>query len=141
MDNGTGFTARALDHWAYWNQAKLDFSRPGKPSDNLFNEASNGSLRRECPSQHQFVDLDAAQPTLQPWKNEYNNVRPVVCRTRPQPASEARGPSSRTRSGSAFHPGPGPDAGGGPIGTALAIVIPANEEGNPRSVACNDQSG
>jgi putative transposase len=83
VDNGTGFTARALDHGAQWNQAKLDFSRPGKPTDNLFNQAFNGSLRRECPSQHRFVDLDDAQPTLQPWKNEYNNVRPVVCRTRP----------------------------------------------------------
>jgi hypothetical protein len=25
---------KALDHWAYWNQVKLDFSRPGKPTDN-----------------------------------------------------------------------------------------------------------
>jgi transposase InsO family protein len=31
-DQGTEFTSKALDHWAYWNQVKLDFSRPGKPT-------------------------------------------------------------------------------------------------------------
>ena len=76
VDNGTEFTSRALDHWAYWNRVKLDFSRPGKPTDNPFIEAFNGSLRRECLSQHWFVDLDDAQRTLHRWKDEYNNVRP-----------------------------------------------------------------
>ena len=76
VDNGTEFTSRALDHWAYWNRVKLDFSRPGKPTDNPFIEAFNGSLRRECLSQHWFVDLDDAQRTLHRWKDECNNVRP-----------------------------------------------------------------
>ena len=61
---------------AYWNRVKFDFSRPGKPTDNPFIEAFNGSLRRECLSQHWFVDLDDAQRTLHRWKDEYNNVRP-----------------------------------------------------------------
>ena len=47
-----------------------------KPTDNPFIEAFNGSLRRECLSQHWFVDLDDAQRTLHRWKDEYNNVRP-----------------------------------------------------------------
>jgi len=34
VDNGTEFTSRALDAWAYWNHVQLDFSRPGKPGDN-----------------------------------------------------------------------------------------------------------
>jgi len=76
VDNGTGFTSRALDHWAYWNQGKLDISRPGKPTDNPFIEAFNGSLRRECLSQHWIVDLDDAQRTLRRCKDEYNNVSP-----------------------------------------------------------------
>ena len=33
VDNGTEFTSKALDHWAYWNKVELDFSRPGKPAD------------------------------------------------------------------------------------------------------------
>jgi putative transposase len=51
MDNGTEFTSRALDAWAYWNGVQLDFSRPGKPVDNCLIEAFNGSFRRECLSQ------------------------------------------------------------------------------------------
>ena len=47
VDNGTEFTSRALDAWAYWNHVALDFSRPGKPGDNCLIEAFNGSLRRE----------------------------------------------------------------------------------------------
>jgi putative transposase len=46
VDNGTEFTSRALDAWAYWNRVQLDFSRPGKPVDNCLIEAFNGSLRR-----------------------------------------------------------------------------------------------
>jgi putative transposase len=47
-DNGTEFTSTALDHWAYWNRVRLDFSRPGKPVDNCVCEAFNGSLRRSA---------------------------------------------------------------------------------------------
>lgn len=34
MDNGPEFTSRALDQRAYLNGVGLDFSRPGKPTDN-----------------------------------------------------------------------------------------------------------
>ena len=75
-DNGTEFTSVALDHWAYWNQVQLDFSRPGKPVDNCVCEAFNGSVRRECLSMHWFVDLAEAQQTLDAWRDDYNNTRP-----------------------------------------------------------------
>ncbi|QGQ27083.1 transposase [Gimesia benthica] len=29
---------------AYWNRVKLDFSRPGKPTDNAFIESFSGRL-------------------------------------------------------------------------------------------------
>ena len=35
-DNGPEFISIALDRWAYDNQVVLDFSRPGKPTDNAF---------------------------------------------------------------------------------------------------------
>lgn len=76
VDNGTEFTSKALDHWAYWNALKLDFSRPGKPGDNAFIESFNASVRRECLSQHWFLDLGDAQRTLDAWRKDYNNVRP-----------------------------------------------------------------
>ena len=64
VDNGTEFTSRSLDHWAYWNRVRLDFSRPGKPTDNAHIEAFNSVLRRECLSQHWFIDLEDAQRIL-----------------------------------------------------------------------------
>jgi putative transposase len=76
VDNGTEFTSKALDHWAYWNRVELDFSRPGKPGDNAYIESFNGNLRRECLSQHWFVDLGEAQRVLDAWREDYNNTRP-----------------------------------------------------------------
>jgi putative transposase len=76
VDNGTEFTSKALDHWAYWNRVELDFSRPGKPGDNAFIEAFNGTLRRECLSQHWFLSIAEAQRILDEWKDDYNKHRP-----------------------------------------------------------------
>jgi putative transposase len=33
-DNGSEFTSQAMDMWAYRNGVRIDFSRPGKPTDN-----------------------------------------------------------------------------------------------------------
>ena len=33
-DNGSEFHGRLVDMWAYQNQVSLEFSRPGKPTDN-----------------------------------------------------------------------------------------------------------
>ena len=42
------FTSRALDAWAHFNGVKLEFSRPGKPTDNPYIESFNRRLRAEC---------------------------------------------------------------------------------------------
>jgi putative transposase len=44
-DNGPEFVSKVLDPWAYRNGVKLDFSRPGKRTDNAYVESFNGSLR------------------------------------------------------------------------------------------------
>ena len=75
-DNGTEFTSVALDHWAYWNKVRLDFSRPGKPVDNCVCEAFNGSVRRECLSQHWFASIAEAATVLEIWRQDYNEHRP-----------------------------------------------------------------
>ena len=61
VDNGPKFISRSLDLWAYFNGVKLDFSRPGKPTDNAFIESFNGRLRDECLNQHGFLSLDEAR--------------------------------------------------------------------------------
>ena len=66
IDNGTEFTSRALDHWAYWNGVELDFSRPGRPGDNARIEAFNDRLRQECLAQHWFLSLTAQMAATPP---------------------------------------------------------------------------
>ena len=56
VDNGPEFTSKRLDQWAYLNGVELDFSRPGKPTDNAFIEAFNGrTYRQECLNENWFL--------------------------------------------------------------------------------------
>ncbi len=95
VDNGTEFTSKALDAWAYWNKVKLDFSRPGKPGDNAHIEAFNSLVRRECLSQHWFRSLGEAKGILEDWKEEYNNDRPHGSLGQLTPARYRAGASSK----------------------------------------------
>ena len=36
VDNGPECISKALDEWAYRNQVKLDYIRPGKPTENAY---------------------------------------------------------------------------------------------------------
>lgn len=91
VDQGTEFTSRALDHWAYRNQVQLDFSRPGRPTDNAHVEAFHAILRRECLTQHWWADLAEVQRTLNAWRRDYNNVRPHSSLAQQPPARASRG--------------------------------------------------
>lgn len=76
VDNGPEFISKDLDRWAYWNKVELDFSRPGKPSDNAFIEAFNSRFRQECLNQHWFLSLADAEEKIETWRIEYNSERP-----------------------------------------------------------------
>ncbi len=59
---GSQFVSRNFHLWAYAHGVTLDFSRPGKPTDNAFIEASKGRFRAECVNAHWFLTLaDAAE--------------------------------------------------------------------------------
>ena len=75
-DNGPEFVSLALDRWAYDNGVTLDFSRPGKPTDNAFIESFNGSLRDECLDTSWFMSLDDARDKVETWRQDYNHFRP-----------------------------------------------------------------
>jgi putative transposase len=64
VDNGSQFTSKEVDLWAYANNVVLDFSRPGKPTDNAFID------------QHWFLDIDDARSKIEAWRQDYNHVRP-----------------------------------------------------------------
>ena len=76
VDNGPEFASNALDRWAYHNGVVLDFSRPGKPTDNSFIESFNGRLREECLNAHWFLSLDDARAKIEVWRVFYNESRP-----------------------------------------------------------------
>jgi putative transposase len=64
---GLEFISRDLDLWAYADDVTLDFSRPGKPTDNAFIEAFNSKFRAECPNAHWFMSLADAREKLEDW--------------------------------------------------------------------------
>jgi putative transposase len=76
VDHGTEFISRALEAWAFYRGVQLDFTRPGKPTDNSYIESFNGRVRDECLNVHQFVSLTHAQQQLEAWRVDYNEHRP-----------------------------------------------------------------
>jgi putative transposase len=76
VDNGPEFAGRLLDQWAYLNGVTLDFSRPGKPTDNAFIEAFNSRLRQECLNASWFLSMADARARIEEWRMDYNRDRP-----------------------------------------------------------------
>ena len=76
VDNGTEFTCRVLDEWAYRRGVLLDFIRPGRPVENGFIESFNGKLRDECLNANQFLSIADARSKIEAWRMDYNLHRP-----------------------------------------------------------------
>jgi len=119
VDQGPEFVSRELDLWAYMNGVVLDFSRPGKPTDNGFIESFNGKIRAECVDQNWFLSLaDArvkceASLTISPSSNDTTSAAtrcmsiPII-RTVPSIVGHEQGASGQhDKYGSALaaHPG------------------------------------
>lgn len=62
--------------WAYWNKVELDFSRPGKPTDDAFIESFNSRLRQECLNENWFLSLVDAKQKIEAWRHHYYEARP-----------------------------------------------------------------
>ena len=65
-----------MDLWAYLNKIKLDFSRPGKPTDNAFIESFNGKFRAECLNENWFLSLADVCDKIEQWRDDYNSHHP-----------------------------------------------------------------
>ncbi len=75
-DNGPEFTGKALDRWAQAAGVKLEFIRPGKPTDNGHVESFNGRFREECLDAQMFSSLEEARKVIEAWRQDYNTARP-----------------------------------------------------------------
>ncbi len=65
VDNGTEFTSKALDQWAYENHVRLHFITPGRPMENGYIESFHGKFRDECLNENWFLTLDDARETIE----------------------------------------------------------------------------
>jgi len=54
----------------------LDFSKPGKPTDNAYIESFNESFRNECLNTHWFLSLEEEREKIETWRRDYNGFRP-----------------------------------------------------------------
>ncbi|WP_186144469.1 integrase core domain-containing protein [Burkholderia gladioli] len=61
--------------WAYHRRAKIDFSRPGKPTDNCHIEMFNGLFRDECFTINWVERLSEAKAIVDAWLHDYNESR------------------------------------------------------------------
>lgn len=89
-DNGSEFISKVMDKWAYERGVELDFSRPGKPTDNAAVESFNGRLRQECLNASWFLSLADAQTKIEAWRRYYNESRPHSALEWATPAEFAR---------------------------------------------------
>jgi putative transposase len=76
VDNGTEFTSRVVDQWAFDRGVELHFITPGKPTENAFIESFNGKFRDECLNENWFISLPEARQKIEAWRRDYNQVRP-----------------------------------------------------------------
>ena len=64
-DNGAEFAGRLVDLRAYQHGVRIDFSRPGKPTDNAYIETFLGSFRDQCLNLHWFASIAEAQRLIE----------------------------------------------------------------------------
>jgi putative transposase len=76
VDNGPEFVSKELDLWAFMRGVTLDFSRPGKPTDNAFIETFNRKFQAERLNANWFLSLDEARRKCETWRRDYNEARP-----------------------------------------------------------------
>lgn len=76
MDNSSEFIFRDLDLWACAIGVTLDFSRPGKPTDNGFIAAFNSKFRAESLNAPWFLTLADARENMEDWRRHDSEDRP-----------------------------------------------------------------
>lgn len=58
VGNDPELTLKTLDRWICENALTMDFSRPGKSTNNAFAESFNGRLQDECLNTHWFLAVN-----------------------------------------------------------------------------------
>mgnify|MGYP001578410092 CR=1 FL=1 len=75
-DNGSEFTAQAVQTWRDDHQVGPTFIPPGQPWKNGFIESFHDKFRDECLQREWFQSLVEAQVVIEKWRKHYNTQRP-----------------------------------------------------------------
>jgi putative transposase len=75
-DNGSEFTAQAVQTWLEQNKVGPVFIPPGQPWKNGFIESFHDKFRDECLQREWFQSLLDAQVVIEAWRLHYNTQRP-----------------------------------------------------------------
>lgn len=75
-DNGSEFTAHAVQTWLDEHQVGPTFIPPGQPWKNGFIESFHDKFRDECLNREWFQSLEEAQVVIEKWRKHYNTRRP-----------------------------------------------------------------
>jgi len=75
-DNGSEFTAAAVQDWLAAKQVGPAFIPPGQPWKNGFIESFHDKFRDECLQREWFSSLLDAQVVIADWRWHYNTQRP-----------------------------------------------------------------
>lgn len=75
-DNGSEFTAKAVQHWLARVGVQTLFIEPGSPWENGYVESLIGKLRDELLNGELFFTLQEARVLIEQWRKHYNQFRP-----------------------------------------------------------------
>ena len=76
VDHGPEFTSALFTAWCAQRAITVEFTQPGKPSQNGFIERFNGSFRDGVLDYWVFTDLDHVREETERWLDDYNTIRP-----------------------------------------------------------------
>jgi putative transposase len=76
MDNGPEFISLILANWADEHRIKLEFIKPGTPTQNAYIERFNRTYRTEILDFYLFRNLTEVREITDRWCREYNEERP-----------------------------------------------------------------
>ena len=75
-DNGSEFTAKAVQRWLQAQDVQTRYIEPGSPWQNGYAESFNGKCRDECLNMELFDSEAEAQTIVATWRRDYNTQRP-----------------------------------------------------------------
>lgn len=71
-DNGPEFIANKYLTFCEGKNIHINYSQPGKPTQNAYIERFNGTMRREVLDYNRFTSIKSAQELIDDWCYEYN---------------------------------------------------------------------